>query len=58
MEMLLIVSIADVIPHLLFHHHLIPPHTVLVVGGKAKTQGVSFYILVTVALQHVSLSWN
>ena len=39
--LVLIVSIDHVIPHLLLHHHLVPPHPVLVVGGKAKTQGVS-----------------
>ena len=44
--LLLIVSIDDVIPHLLFHHHLVPPHTVLVVGGKAKKRGISFYTVV------------
>ena len=39
----LILSSDYVIPHLLLHHHLVPPDPVLVVGGKAKTQGVSLF---------------
>ena len=52
----LIVSSDHVIPHLLLHHHLVPPDPVLVVGGKAKKTRSEFaFFLAKMVIQQTRI---